>query len=411
MKRSVTAGRDPSHLVIEVLQSSGVGTRPAEIVERKGLGHPDTICDMLSERLSLALSKRYLDSFGLILHHNVDKALLRAGRSEPRFGGGRILEPIEIYLSGRAMIEARGKEVPIRELAGECAREWFLKTMHALDPDRAVRIHCLVRPGSRDLVDLFLRQRDAGVFMANDTSCGAGFAPLTPLEKVVLAIEQRLNSPEIKSIFPAAGEDIKVMGVRERDRIALTISCAFVDRFLPDIGAYCEAKERLQYLARETARQHYTNEIEVEVNDADDIKGGSIFLTVSGTSAEAGDDGQTGRGNRSNGLITPYRPMTLEAVAGKNPVTHVGKLYNLAAGRIASAIVAEVPGIAEAECFLVSQIGTPVDRPRLVHLRVRPHEREIDRHIERSIGATVERELSAIPKLWQSLLAGDISAA
>lgn len=165
---------------IELHGGPWAGARPAEIVERKGLGHPDTICDMLSEQLSVALSRKYLDEFGLVLHHNVDKALLAAGRAEPAFGGGRIVEPIDIYLSGRATSEVRGKTIPVRKLAEETATAWLRENMHALAPDTDVRIHCLVRPGSPDLVDLFMRQRDDGVFLANDTSCGAGLRSLRP---------------------------------------------------------------------------------------------------------------------------------------------------------------------------------------------------------------------------------------
>jgi S-adenosylmethionine synthetase len=110
---------------IEVHGGPWAGTRPVEIVERKGLGHPDTICDMLSEQLSVALSRKYLDEFGLVLHHNVDKALLAAGRAEPAFGGGRIVEPIDIYLAGRVTTEVRGKIVPVRTLAEETATAWL----------------------------------------------------------------------------------------------------------------------------------------------------------------------------------------------------------------------------------------------------------------------------------------------
>lgn len=398
-------------ILIEQQKGAWAGDRPVEIVERKGLGHPDTICDMLSEQLSVALSKHYLDQFGLILHHNVDKALLAAGSSEPAFGGGRILEPIEVFLSGRATHAVRGKVVPVRALAEETATAWFRQNMHALTPATDVRLHCLVRPGSPELVDLFMRQRDEGVFLANDTSCGAGFAPSTELERVVLAVEQRLNATPFKADFPETGEDVKVMGVREHDRISLTVSCAFVGRFLSDVSAYSDAKDRLLAIVLETAGHVTDKQVEVRINTADDIAIGSVFLTVTGTSAEAGDDGQTGRGNRANGLITPCRPMTLEALAGKNPVTHVGKLYNAAASRLAAAIVAEVPDITEAECYLVSQIGAPVDRPRIAHLRVRCHEGVLSSEDEDWVRAVAEREIAGVPVLWKSFLSQSISVA
>jgi len=396
---------------IERRRGPALGDRPVEIVERKGLGHPDTICDMLSEKFSVALSKHYLERFGLVLHHNVDKALLSAGQTEPAFAGGRILKPIDLYLSGRAAVEVRGARVPVRELAEKVVATWFGQHMHAFDCAAGIRLHCLVQPGSSDLVKLFMRQRERGVFLANDTSIGVGFAPMTELERIVLAVEQTLNGAQFKQRFPETGEDIKVMGVREYDRITLTIACAFIGCFLKDIGAYRDAKDRLHSVALHAARRITAREVVVEVNTADDMSAGAIYLTVTGTSAEAGDDGETGRGNRSNGLITPYRPMTLEAVAGKNPITHVGKLYSTAANHMASALVAEVPGVSEADCHLVSQIGTPIDRPRLVHLRVKYDEKTLPPDIEDRIRAVAEREIVRIPELWKSFLAAAASVA
>jgi hypothetical protein len=64
---------------------------PFEIVERKGPGHPDSLCDGISDAISRGLSRYYLDHFGTILHHNVDKVLLIGGRSKPAFGGGEIV--------------------------------------------------------------------------------------------------------------------------------------------------------------------------------------------------------------------------------------------------------------------------------------------------------------------------------
>ena len=82
-----------------------------------------------------------------------------------------------------------------------------------------------------------------------------------------------------------------------------------------------------------------------------------------------GDDGSVGRGNRANGLITPYRPMSMEATAGKNPVSHVGKIYNLLSNRIATDI-ANVTGVEEVQIYLLSQIGHPIDEPAEACARV-----------------------------------------
>ena len=109
---------------ISLLETPSPASQPLEIVERKGLGHPDTICDALAENLSRALSRFYLERCGAILHHNVDKALLCGGTARPAFGGGEIAEPIEIYLAGRATAEFEGVTIPVDEIArsGEAGR-------------------------------------------------------------------------------------------------------------------------------------------------------------------------------------------------------------------------------------------------------------------------------------------------
>src|SRR5687767_10595383 len=95
-------------LIVRSREGSGPGDQPVEVVERKGIGHPDTICDGIAERISVELCRYYLDHCGAILHHNVDKMLLCGGAARPAFGGGVIVEPIELYLGGRATEEHRG---------------------------------------------------------------------------------------------------------------------------------------------------------------------------------------------------------------------------------------------------------------------------------------------------------------
>jgi len=376
-----------------------------EIVERKGLGHPDSICDALAEQWSLALSRHYLEHHGAILHHNVDKALLVGGAAAPRFGGGRVLEPIVIYLAGRATADVGGVAVPVGALAESSARAWLRANLRGIDVERDVELRPLVRRGSTELVDLF---GAGGPALANDTSLGVGHAPLSRLEALVLGVEQHLTSRSLRDAFPALGEDVKVMGMRRAARFRLTVAAALVDRHLADAGAYRAARSRVAEETRAAARGLGHPSIEVEVNGADDDARGRFYATVTGLSAEAGDDGQPGRGNRVNGLITPRRAMTLESVAGKNPVTHVGKLYNIAACLLAEELVSELPEIAEADCRLVSRIGRRVDDPPLLHLRVRggdPREPGLRARIE----AIARRRVAEIPSLWRPLLAGEIA--
>ena len=372
---------------------------PVEVVERKGLGHPDTLCDAIAERVCVALCRYYLEHFGVILHHNVDEVWLVGGTSRPRFGGGVIVEPIEIYLAGRATTEWRGVRVPVDDIAIGACRAVMAERLAV---EERVRVISRIHPGSAELTNLFSR---GGAPLANDTSCGVGFAPLTELEQIVLAVEHALNDRETKAEHPELGTDVKVMGIRRRDVVALTVACAFVDRHVQSLGAYVARKVDARRLVQAAASRVSPLVDAIALNAADDVTRGDVYLTVTGTSAEAGDDGEVGRGNRVSGLITPYRAMTMEAAAGKNPVTHVGKLYNIAANRIAAAVVAEIPETFAATCTLVSRIGAPIHEPAIVDVTVAA---PLCGRAPARIDEVVRRELAGLDRLRDELLAGTI---
>lgn len=377
----------------------------AEIVERKGTGHPDTICDYLAENLSRELCKWYLKEFGAVMHHNVDKALLVGGVARAEFGGGEIIEPIEIYLVGRAILEKEGKVLDAQELAVESAKGWLRKNLRNLDPERHVRIHAKIKPGSKDLVELFERfQKRGEIPLANDTSFGVGFAPLDKLERAVYEAERFLNSPTMKGEHPEIGEDIKVMGVRIRDRIRITVALAFVSKHIKDIDDYFAKKEAIRSKLKDYIQGLIGQEVELFINTADSREENSVYITVTGTSAEQGDDGQVGRGNRVNGLITPYRPMSLEAAAGKNPISHIGKIYNTVANLIARRVIEEVEEVEEAYCYIVSQIGKPINEPQVLDVKVRSKK---DLSLLRDpIQAIAREELERMPEVWEGFVDG-----
>jgi len=380
---------------------------PVEMVERKGLGHPDTICDALAEQLSRNLCRYYLDHFGEVLHHNVDKALLCGGSAAPAFGGGEVTAPIEIHLSGRATNRVGDESVPVEEIAIEGSRAWLRRSLHALDAKRHVRLHCGVRPGSQDLGVLFARGR-MRVPLANDTSFGVGYAPLSKLERLVLGVERQLNGRDRAGDRPAWGEDIKVMGFRRGRAARMTIACALIGRHLRTLDDYLAEKEAIRRAVSEMASNAGFDDCTIDVNAADAEDGSSVYLTVTGTSAEAGDDGEVGRGNRVNGLITPGRPMSLEAAAGKNPVSHAGKIYNLLAHRVAERLVAEMPEVTAAECHLLSRIGHPVTDPALAHLRLRTRDGVPAESLAEQAGQGLAAELEDLPVLLDAIVSGEI---
>ena len=358
------------NIKVEPLRTVHIEDQQVELVERKGLGHPDSIADGVSESVSRALSRLYLDEFGRILHHNTDETQVVGGASEPKFGGGRMTTPIYMLLVGRATTEVNGDKLPYRDVAIQAARKYVGSVCSHLDVDRQVDFDCRIGQGSVDLRGVF----DQHKVLANDTSFGVGFAPFSDLERVVLESEKFLTL-KLKKKIPALGEDVKVMGYRQGGVIHLTVAVALVDREVKDAAEYASVCEQVHDRLSDLASKLTHREVTIDVNTADDPELGRFYLTVTGCSMEAGDDGSVGRGNRANGLITPCRPMSLEASAGKNPVNHVGKIYNILGNEIANEIVQETGGdVKEVHVRILSQIGKPVDEPQVASIQILPAE-------------------------------------
>lgn len=352
------------NIFVEKLNQPYIENVDIEIVERKGIGHPDSISDGIAESVSRALCKMYMDELGGVLHHNTDEVQITAGNSNPKFGGGEILKPIDILLTGRGVSEFEGKKLPLDRVAIEAAKEFLDDTVINLDVNTDCVVECKIGHGSGDLVDVFRRE---GAPSSNDTSFGVGYAPFSEVENIVYETEKLLNSKAFKAQHPAVGEDIKVMGLREGDKITLTIGCAMVSKYLANREEYISVREELKDIAIDYAAKFTNRDVTVFVNTADNDEANDesgYYLTCTGTSAEMGDDGSVGRGNRANGLITPCRPMSMEASSGKNPINHVGKIYNLLSNKIANDVIDEVEGVKQINLMILSQIGKPIDQPK-----------------------------------------------
>ncbi len=403
-----------SEFMIYPVKRDPIEKFPVEIVERKGLGHPDSMCDGIVDNVAKYLTRYYYENFGYPLHFNVDKAVLVGGRAAPKFGGGEVLEPIIIHIVGRATTHVKSEEgeeipIPIGALVLKGIRDYISENFRYLDPNEHIVIEYDIRPGSADLVELYGRIKEAGIPLSNDTSLGVGFAPLSDTERVCLEIERFLNSREVKRRYPAVGEDIKVMCVRRNDKINVTLAMATVSRHVNNLDEYVSFKEEIRDLVLDFASKYTDKEIELRVNMADNLKKGSVYITVTGTSAESGDDGQVGRGNRANGLITPMRPMSIEAAAGKNAVSHVGKIYQVAAKIIAEKAYEQISGIREIYVMLVSTIGEPITKPQIVNVQYIPESSNIEYgNIKSEITGIVNEVLEYLPRLWLDFVNGKI---
>ena len=312
------------NISVEQLNKVPTHKSDVEIVERKGIGHPDSICDGIAEAVSRELSKYYLKEYGKVLHHNTDQLEAVGGQSRPKYGGGKIIEPSYIILSGRATSQVNGEQIPVKSISISATKKFLAQNFKHINIDTDVIIDSMIGHGSVDLTGLF----NIGKLKANDTSFGVGFAPFSDTEKLVLATEKYING-DLKKTMPAVGYDVKVMGFREKNTINLTIAAAFVDKYVKDHAEYTNIKQELKSKALDNAVKLTDKNVQVFVNTGDSDEDKVEYLTVTGLSMENGDDGSVGRGNRVNGLITPYRAMSMEAAAGKNPVTHVGKIRYL----------------------------------------------------------------------------------
>jgi len=402
----------PRNIVVRELQQPAVEEGQVELVERKGLGHPDYISDAVAEEASRQLSLYYRERFGTIMHHNLDKVLLVGGQAAPRWGGGDVLQPIYIIVSGRATTEVRTssgvEEVPVGRIILKAVKEWVKRNLRFLDPETHVVVDYKIGKGSADLRGIF-ESRSAS-HRANDTSFGAGFAPLTTLERLVIETERTLNSQEFKSRVPASGEDVKVMGLRNGNVIDITVANAIVSRFVRDKDEYMSVKEEIKEKVLDVASKIAPNyDVRVYVNNGDIPEEEVFYITVTGTSAEHGDDGATGRGNRVNGLITPMRPMSLEAAAGKNPVNHIGKIYNVVATELAQLIYTKVPNVREVYVRLLGQIGRPIDDPLIADVSLLMERGvSVSSNVKAEIASLVDEYLSKLPQLTERFLIGAV---
>jgi len=386
------------NIVVSEFNGCPVEDLPVEIVERKGIGHPDSLCDGIAERISVEYSRWCEDNLGVILHHNFDKVQLVAGEVDVYFGGGEMMQPIRIQIAGRGTPSYGGEKVPVKALATEAARSYLREAMRYLDPEEHVAIECYAGRGATELMELVHQ------VTANDTSFGVSHWPRSTVERLVYETANYINF-ELIDQYPI-GEDVKVMGCRMGREITLTVSLPFLAVEIPSARVYGETKAAAQQAIQAFSQFLDPHPIKAIVNTADELEG-SYYLTLTGTSAENADDGAVGRGNRVNGLITPFRSTSSEAACGKNPISHVGKIYNVLALLTAQRLAEEIDGVAEATVYLLSQIGKPLDQPLVANARIRPVH-TLTPELEAEIAECVDEMLDRVNEIGVRIRHGEI---
>lgn len=346
---------DRNIIVVESSETP-IDQRPVEIVERKGIGHPDSICDGIAERVSVEYMKWCQEHLGAPLHHNFDKVQLVAGETDVAYGHAQMLKPIRIQLAGRGTpVAPDGTKVPMDAIAIKAAKDHISETLKYLDPNEHVVIDSYAGRGSSELIFAVHE------ITSNDTSFGVAHWPRSGLEHAVYETCEYITGTLIDT-YPL-GEDVKVMGYRNGDDVTLTCAIPFMAEKIKSREEYVEVRAAVEKAIQEYADKLDDRNTVVNVNTADNVEADAVYLTLTGTSAEMGDDGSVGRGNRVTGVIAPFRSASLEAAAGKNPISHVGKLYNILALEAAKEICDVCDEVGAVTVYILSQIGQPLDKP------------------------------------------------
>ncbi|HEX6977101.1 MAG TPA: methionine adenosyltransferase [Patescibacteria group bacterium] len=385
-----------------------------EFVERKGIGHPDTLSDALAEVLSVKYSNYTLEKFGAVLHHNFDKVGLLGGASFVTFGKGYLIKPIRVLLNGRASTKFGDEEIPVKEMLISWAKEFLKSRFPMINPDKDLEFHYNLSsqssPGKTEEFESTNAPRkhwfeprtlqdlpETKKLVSNDTSLGVGYAPHTILEQLVLKIENTLNSEEFKKENPWIGSDIKIMGYRNHDQFGITMCIPQIADHVKSAGEYKTNMEKARKVIFKISKDLGIKDLELNFNTRDNFNTMELYLTAIGSSIESGDEGLVGRGNRINGVISPTRPMSMEGACGKNPVYHIGKVYYVTANEISKKIYEEfkVPN----EVALISQSGRDLLDPWAIFITLPEDFKDKD-----GVKKLVEKEVKSIPEITKLLL-------
>ncbi len=349
-----------------------------EVVERKGVGHPDTLSDALAEELSRTYANYTLKEFGYILHNDFDKVGIVGGKSAVKFGEGSITKQIILLLNYRASYSFGGSTIPVEDFIGTTAKNFLIRRYPQLkDTDLKViqNWNPSSSPGNVDSKKEGPRKYwfnprskedlpELESLKANDSVVACGYAPYSLADRICLETENYLNSAEYKAANKWSGSDIKLQVITQGDDSADMTIC------VPQIAAYVNSledyKDNLERVKQDIAKYISENisgsvKLKINLNTRDNFDLPELYLTAIGSSIESGDIGLVGRGNRANGLISSNHPISIEAPYGKNPVYHVGKIYTVLSNKLAVSI-SELTN-AYTEVYLMSQSGRLIKDP------------------------------------------------
>ncbi len=389
--------------------------RSVEAVERKGIGHPDSLADLIADDFSRRYSRECLSRWGLILNHWVDKVTLVGCAAQVTFGRFTIEKPASIYLFGKISRGIGADSIDIDELFNQSVRSVLNEALGKTDIDRHVRLvventaasvtadHApgFYHPGS--LAEA--QHAHVGDRCANDTVLCSAYVERGELGPLAQELENAVTHPDYGIVSRCAeiGTDVKVVLVRQGRALDMTLCVPCHAERVASRRDYDRLMEHvyqeIRQFADAAAKERGLTLARLAMNSKDTAR--SSYICPFGTAFGKGDCGAVGRGNRIGGVIDVLGANTSEAPAGKNPLHHVGKLYTIGAQIIARECLSRF-NAASCEVLLATDNGRPLLMPRCVSV-------ELSRAVvaKSKIREVVQEVLEQLPQFWRSYITHD----
>lgn len=360
-----------------------------EIVECKGVGHPDSLVCQIAESVCLGISNFHRKKYKIIPRFNIDQVEINGGEIEVKFRKNKLITPGRISITGKVACFLPGD----MELINKIVVEETKKILRATFDESIFKFFVIKANINRYLGNNKLFFENQKIPLSEDTSLGIGFYPYTEIEKLTLATNNQLF--EMSKHFPV-GKDTKVMVFRKAKKIQIIISIAFLSNKIKNIEEYFLIERNMGLKLKKFLSNKIKTKFQLVINAADDIKTNKFYITATGTAAEH-DKGSLGRGNGLSGLITPYRPSSFEVVYGKNPVYNVSKLYNILAYHLAKKISKLIKNNNYIEIEILSRIGNPINAPQIIDIKT---SRKTSKNNNIKIKNIIENEFDKLFKIF-----------
>jgi S-adenosylmethionine synthetase len=394
-------------LNFEAMPKQGVDRIVA--IERKGMGHPDTLADMVADEFNKLYLNYTKSVFGVLLNHHVDKTTLVGAASNTWPGGYEIAKPVTAHFFGKITDQVDSIKIPIHDLASEAVGNILPFVLRDSEITRFTKINIENGAGVQpDHASTFYKATsknlgiDAGQEqLANDTVIAVGSFEKNSVGAAIIRFEQAIYEGLTPWLVDKIGTDVKVAAFGTAMSTNITACIPVRPEAISSVSQYHELINCVSKLLS-TEKERFQSETKINtvtlsINTKDTASG--IYIAPFGTALGKGDCGAVGRGNKLSGFINYGAMSSIEAPAGKNPLNHVGKLYQYIAQLLAEELVT-LFNQDFATVLIYTQNGRPLDDPHSVKVIL------ADTSSDAILAAKerLQQHLSSISYFWKRLV-------